>query len=65
MTRAALFRDEARRAKAWGRIDRRLVEQVPAIPFLWDHVANVVSKNVYGVVARWNAAWDLSYMSLK
>jgi peptide/nickel transport system substrate-binding protein len=65
MTRAALVRDEARRAKAWGRIDRQLVEQVPAIPFLWDHVANVVSKNVYGVVARWNAAWDLSYMSLK
>jgi peptide/nickel transport system substrate-binding protein len=65
MTRAALVRDEPRRAKAWGRIDRQLVEQVPAIPVLWDNVANVVSKNVYGVIARWNASWDLSYMSLK
>jgi peptide/nickel transport system substrate-binding protein len=65
MEKATLVRDAARRAKAWGRIDRQLVEKVPAIPFLWDKVANVVSTNVYGVVARWNGAWDLSYMSLK
>lgn len=65
MRRAALIRDEAQRARAWGRIDRQLVEQVPAIPFLWEIVANVASKNVHGVVARWNGSWDLSYTSLK
>jgi peptide/nickel transport system substrate-binding protein len=63
--RGAIISDPARRAKAWGRIDRQLVEQVPAIPFLWDKVANIVSKDVHGVVARWNAAWDLAYMSVK
>jgi peptide/nickel transport system substrate-binding protein len=65
MERAAPVRNERRRAKAWGEIDRRLVAQVPAIPFLWDKVANITSQDVYGVVARWNGAWDLSYMSLK
>jgi peptide/nickel transport system substrate-binding protein len=65
MEEAARIRDEARRAKAWGRIDRQLVERVPGVPFLWDKTANVVSKNVYGVVARWIGSWDLSYMSLK
>jgi peptide/nickel transport system substrate-binding protein len=65
MDKAALIRDPRRRAKAWGEIDRRLVERVAAIPFLWDRVANVVSKDVYGVIAQWNGVWDLSYMSLK
>jgi peptide/nickel transport system substrate-binding protein len=65
MERGALINDPAQRARAWGTIDRRLVAQVPAIPYFWDKVANVVSKNVHGVVARWNAAWDLAYMSLK
>jgi peptide/nickel transport system substrate-binding protein len=65
MEQAAPVRDERRRAKAWGEIDRRLVAEVPAVPFLWDRVPNITSRDVYGVVARWNAAWDLSYMSLK
>ena len=63
--RAAPVRDERQRAKALGAVDRRLVAQVPAVPFLWDKVANITSQDVYGVVARWNGAWDLSYMSLK
>jgi peptide/nickel transport system substrate-binding protein len=65
MEKAALVRNERRRAKAWGEIDRRLVAEVPAVPFLWEKVPNITSQDVYGVVARWNAAWDLSYMSLK
>jgi peptide/nickel transport system substrate-binding protein len=65
MEQAALINDPQRRAQAWGTIDRRLVDEVPAIPYFWDKVANVVSDDVHGVVARWNAAWDLAYMSLK
>jgi peptide/nickel transport system substrate-binding protein len=65
MEKAALVRNDRRRAEAWGEIDRRIVAQVPAIPFLWDKVANITSQDVYGVVARWNGTWDLSYMSLK
>lgn len=65
MAKGALISDEAQRAKAWGQIDTQLVEQVAAIPFLWDEVPNIVSKDVHGVIAQWNAAWDLAYMSLK
>jgi hypothetical protein len=38
---------------------------VAAVPFLFDKVANIVSRDVQGVIGQWNASWDLSYMSLK
>jgi peptide/nickel transport system substrate-binding protein len=65
MDKGALIADPGDRAKAWGAIDRQLVDKVAAIPFLFDTVANIVSKNVQGVIAKWNASWDLAYMSLK
>ena len=65
MNAAAQITDEAERAKAWGAIDRALVEQVAAVPWFWDKTPNVRSKDVHGVIAQWNAAWDLSYMSLE
>ena len=37
---------------------------VAAVPWFWDKTPNVVAKNVHGVVGQWNAAWDLSYMSI-
>ncbi len=65
MNKGALISDSAERAKAWGTIDRELTDKVAAVPFLFDNVANIVSANVQGVVAKWSASWDLSYMSLK
>ena len=65
MNEAALIADDAERAKAWGEIDRRLVESAVAIPWFWDNVGNILSKDVHGVVGKWNATWDLAYMSLK
>ena len=65
MDKAALIDDAGDRAKAWGAIDRMLVEKVAGVPFLFDSVPNIVSKDVQGVIAKWNAAWDLAYMSLK
>ncbi len=65
MSKDATIADEAQRAKAWGAIDRSLVEQVSAIPWFWDKQAGIVSGDVQGVIAKWNATWDLSYMSLK
>ncbi len=65
MAKGALIADEAERRKAWGEIDKLIVEKVPAIPFFWDKVANIASKDVQGVIGQWNAAWDLAYMSLK
>jgi len=65
MDKGAQINDLAERSKAWGAIDRQLTEKVAGIPFLFDNVANIVAKDVVGVVAQWNASWDLAYMSLK
>jgi peptide/nickel transport system substrate-binding protein len=65
MDKGATIADETERAKAWGDIDRQLTEKVAAIPWFWDKTANVAADDVQGVIAKWNAAWDLSYMSLK
>jgi peptide/nickel transport system substrate-binding protein len=65
MNQGATIVDDAARAKAWGSIDRRLVDQAAAIPWFWDKVADIQSDDVQGVIAQWNAAWDLSYTSLK
>jgi peptide/nickel transport system substrate-binding protein len=65
MDKAALISDDAQRSKVWGAIDKQLVEKAVAIPWFWDKVANITSKDVDGVVAQWNASWDLAYTSLK
>ncbi len=65
MDKAAQIPEDAPRAKAWGNVDRELVEQVAAVPWFWDKQPNIRSKDVHGVIAEWNAAWDLSYMSRK
>jgi peptide/nickel transport system substrate-binding protein len=65
MDKAALISDDAARSKAWGAIDRQLVEKAVAIPWFWDKVANITSKDVHGVLGQWNASWDLAYTSLK
>jgi peptide/nickel transport system substrate-binding protein len=65
MNEAAQIADPEKRAQAWGNVDRMLVEHAVAIPWFWDKQPNVVSRDVHGVIARWNATWDVSHMSLK
>jgi peptide/nickel transport system substrate-binding protein len=65
MNKAATITDDAERAKAWGEIDKQLVEQGAAIPWFWDKQAGIASGNVNNVIARWNADSDLSYVSIK
>jgi peptide/nickel transport system substrate-binding protein len=65
MDRAALIDDPGARAKAWAAIDRQLVDKVAAVPFDFDVVPNITSRDVQGVIAKWNASWDLAYMSLR
>lgn len=65
MDKAAQIADDVERAKAWGAIDKELVQQVAAVPWFWDNTPNIRAKDVHGVIAQWNAAWDLSYMSLQ
>ncbi|MHB8531437.1 MAG: ABC transporter substrate-binding protein [Solirubrobacteraceae bacterium] len=54
------------RAKAWGKIDEKLVEHAAAVPFDWDKQANIEGSGVNGVGQLWNVgAWDYSWTSLK
>jgi peptide/nickel transport system substrate-binding protein len=54
------------RAKAWGKIDEKLVEHAAAVPFDWDKQANIEGSSVHGVGQLWNVgAWDYSWTSLK
>ncbi|MGI8595055.1 MAG: ABC transporter substrate-binding protein [Solirubrobacteraceae bacterium] len=57
--------DQTKRDKAWATIDRMVMAQAPAVPWIWDKQANVASSDVQGVTARWNAQWDLAYTSIK
>jgi peptide/nickel transport system substrate-binding protein len=55
----------AERASAWGNIDKEVTGTAGAIPWLWDKQANIESKGVHGVIAKWNSIWDLSFTSLR
>jgi peptide/nickel transport system substrate-binding protein len=65
MAKGSTIADNTQRAQEWGTIDKDLTDNVAAIPWFWDHTANIQASNVQGVIAKWNAAWDLSYVSLK
>ncbi|UTI64537.1 ABC transporter substrate-binding protein [Paraconexibacter antarcticus] len=65
MDKAATIADDTARAKAWGAIDKMLVDKAAAVPWFWDKQAGIASSNVVSVIAKWNADADLSYVSLK
>jgi len=65
MDKAEELTDEQDRAKTWGDIDKQITDQSPAIPWLWDKTTGIESKNVNGVINKFNASWDLSFTSLK
>ncbi len=54
------------RAKAWAKIDEKLVEIATDIPFDWDKEANLEGKGVNGVGDLWDEGeWDYNWTSLK
>jgi peptide/nickel transport system substrate-binding protein len=65
MVRATDERNPARREQLWGEVDRLVTATAAAIPWFWDRQPNIQSENVQGVIAQWNAAYDLSFTSLK
>jgi len=65
MDDAELIVDPAARAKAWANIDKQVTSTAAAVPWQWDKAVLVKSTNVNAVISRWNAAWDLSFTSLK
>jgi peptide/nickel transport system substrate-binding protein len=64
MDKAATLRG-AERAKAWADIDKMIVEQAPAVPFLWDKTTVLESKDVQGAGNAYYDSWDLAFTSLK
>src|SRR5437588_11358543 len=65
MDQAALVADLKQRRQAWGDIDRRVTATAAAIPWLWDKTPNITSRDVVGVIAKWNASFQPSFCSLK
>jgi peptide/nickel transport system substrate-binding protein len=64
MTKASLLTGDAR-YKAWADIDKMIVEQAPAVPFVWDNTTILFSKDVNPVVNRYYTDIDLSFVSFK
>jgi peptide/nickel transport system substrate-binding protein len=64
MDKAALLTGDAR-YKAWADIDKMIVEQAPAVPFVWDNTTILFSKDVNPVVNRYYTDIDLSFVSFK
>jgi peptide/nickel transport system substrate-binding protein len=65
MDKAEVLNDPAQRNQAWGAIDKQITALAPSIPWLWDTQPMLQSKNVNGVVNQANAAFDLTFTSLK
>jgi peptide/nickel transport system substrate-binding protein len=57
--------EPADRAKAWAAIDKQVTATAGPIPWHWDKTVLVKSSNVKAVINQANAAWDISFMSLK
>ncbi|CAA9473769.1 MAG: hypothetical protein AVDCRST_MAG30-297, partial [uncultured Solirubrobacteraceae bacterium] len=53
------------RLKAWANVNKMIVEQAPAIPFVWDNTNIVFSKNVAAVQNPYSTLIDLSFTSIK
>ena len=64
MDEAALIGDIEERAEVWGDLDTQVMEQAPAIPYVWDDQGNVRSPDVRGVINLSNGQWDIAYTSL-
>jgi peptide/nickel transport system substrate-binding protein len=65
MDSAETLLDPSKRADAWGKIDDMVTAAAPGVLWLWDKGPSIESKNVNGVLNKENAAWDLSFTSLK
>ncbi|MEA2433367.1 MAG: peptide/nickel transport system substrate-binding protein [Actinomycetota bacterium] len=65
MDEASTLVPGSERWNAWAQINRKISEQAPGIPLLWDTVYQVESSDVVGVMNPYFSGWDLSFTSLK
>ena len=61
---AKTLSEPAERARAYAEINKMIVAQAPAVPYVWDKQAGVRSKDVNGVISEFNSVWDLSFTSI-
>jgi len=64
MDKAELLPKE-QRAQAWADIDKMIMEQAPAVVWIWDNDVLIESSNVNGVASVSNALWELPWTSIK
>ncbi len=65
MKKAETLTDPGERAQAWADINKQIVAQAPAIPYVWDYENNMASKDVKLIQNQFSTVVDLSYTSLK
>jgi peptide/nickel transport system substrate-binding protein len=65
MKRAKLVTDVDDRARAWADVDKGIVAQAPAIPYVFDYEPIVGAKNVDLAQNAYSTLVDLSFTSLK
>jgi peptide/nickel transport system substrate-binding protein len=53
------------RAQAWADVNKMVVDQAPAISYMWDYQTAAVSPNVRGVQNDYSTVWDLNFTSLR
>ena len=57
--------DPAERAEAWAGVNKLIVADAPAIPYMWDYQQSVASPNVRGVQNGYSTTWDYDFTSLR
>jgi peptide/nickel transport system substrate-binding protein len=62
---AKLVTDPAERAKAWAAVNKAIVDQAPAIPYMWDYQSLAISPNMRGVQNGYSTIWDFNFTSMK
>ncbi len=62
---AASRLEGADRNQAFADVNRMIVAQAPAIPYLWEDDFDLESRDVRSVMSPYTGAWDLSFTSLK
>jgi peptide/nickel transport system substrate-binding protein len=65
MDKASGTTDDAQRKQAWADVDKQITEEAAAVPWQWSKDPLVQGKQVHGVVALWNADWDLAFSSVE
>jgi peptide/nickel transport system substrate-binding protein len=63
MDDAAAITNQSQRLAAFAAVDKRIVDDAPAIPEVWSDNALLEGSSVHGVLDPWNDDWNLSFSS--